>query len=178
MTISHTVLVSDLFDAYAILSYLYSWTCVFLYDTDLSPTDYRKKVDGTVDVTPERCALKTMFHVFKQTRLLLCTMVMLAQDKQGHTVSSETGALSCTETNHSMVREIVNAVGNVRTLDSVLLEVSKSTDTILRQYQVRKVIKTGDTTDANALPSGNDLSGENSTDSSMWNWNTSRQRRG
>jgi hypothetical protein len=95
-------------------------------------------------------------------------MVILAQDKQGHTVSSETGALSCTETNHSMVREIVNAVGNVRTLDSVLLEVSKSTDTILRQYQVRKVIKTGDATDANTLPSGNDLSGENSTDSSMF----------
>jgi hypothetical protein len=77
-------------------------------------------------------------------------------------------ALSCTETNHSMVSEIDNTVGNVRTLDSTLLEVSKSTDTILHQYQVRKVIKTGDTTDFNALPSGNDLSGENSTDSSMF----------
>ena len=67
-----------------------------------------------------------------------------------------------------MVCEIVNAVCNVRTLDSALLEVSKSTDTILRQYQVRKTIKTGDATDANALASGNDLSGENSTDSSMF----------
>ena len=67
-----------------------------------------------------------------------------------------------------MVSKIVNAVGNVRTLDSALLEVSKSTETILRQYQVRKVIKTGDDTDANTLPSGNDLSGENSTDSSMF----------
>jgi hypothetical protein len=67
-----------------------------------------------------------------------------------------------------MVLEIVNAVCNVHTLDSVLLEVSKSTDTILHQYQVRKVIKTGDATDTNALPSGNDLSGENSTDSYMF----------
>jgi hypothetical protein len=66
-----------------------------------------------------------------------------------------------------MVREIVSTVVNVYTLYSPLLEVSKSTDTILRQYQVRKVIKTGDATDANALPSGNDL-GENSTDSSMF----------
>ena len=67
-----------------------------------------------------------------------------------------------------MVREIVSTVVNVYTLYSPLLEVSKSTDTILRQYQVRKVIKTGDATDANALPSGNDLSGENSTDSYMF----------
>ena len=81
--------VSDLFDAYAILLYLYSWTCVFLYDTDLSPTGYAKKADGTVDDTPERCAPKTLFHVFKQTRMLLCSMVLLVQDKQGHTASSE-----------------------------------------------------------------------------------------
>ena len=82
--------VSDQFDAYAILLYPYSWTCVFLYDTDLSPTGYAKKADGTVDDTPERCAPKTLVHVFKQTRLLLCTMVLLAQDQQGHTASSET----------------------------------------------------------------------------------------
>ncbi len=44
--------VSDLFDAYVILSYLYSWTCVFLYDTDLSPTGYPKKTDGTVMSLP------------------------------------------------------------------------------------------------------------------------------
>jgi hypothetical protein len=30
--------VSDLFDVYVILLYLYSWICSFLYDTDLSPT--------------------------------------------------------------------------------------------------------------------------------------------
>ena len=81
--------VIDLFDAYAILLYLYSWTCVFLYDTDLSPTGYPKKTDGTVDDTPERCVPKTLFHVFKQTRMLLCSMVLLVQDKQGHTASSE-----------------------------------------------------------------------------------------
>jgi hypothetical protein len=82
--------VSDLFDDYVILLYLYSWTCVILYDIDLSPTEYPKKADGTVEVTPERCVPKTLFHAFKQTRLLFCTMVLLAQDKQGDTDSSET----------------------------------------------------------------------------------------
>jgi hypothetical protein len=75
-----------------------------------------------------------------------------------------------------MVCEIVNAVCNVLTLDSTLLEVSKSTDTILRQYQVRKTIKTGDATDANTLASGNDLSGENSTDSSMFSGHQNKTR--
>lgn len=73
-----------------------------------------------------------------------------------------------------MVCEIINVVvttvDNVLTLDSTLLEVPKSTDTTLHQYQVTQVLKTGE---SEVIPlmlihslqeSGNDLSGENSTE--------------
>jgi hypothetical protein len=76
---------------------------------------------------------------------MFCTMVLLTQNKQGHTTSSET--VDWLTLLHSMVSEIVNVVGNVRTLDSALLEVSKPTDNLLHQYQVRKTIKTLHATD-------------------------------
>jgi hypothetical protein len=59
---------------------------------------------------------------------------------------------------------------SVRTLDSVLLGVTKNTDKILETHQVVLVFGSVDKgklfDDFSALPSGEDTSGENSTDSS------------
>lgn len=128
---------------------------------DLSLTGYSKKADGAVDSAPERSTPKTPFHVYKQTRMLLFTMVLLAQDTQVPTARGEMvswltllpvfvhmesllsamtyggmtlkGFIMYRDESFRMIREIVNAAGNVRTLDSALLEVSKSTDSILHQ---------------------------------------------
>jgi hypothetical protein len=93
--------------------------------------------------------------------MLLFTMVLLAQDTQVPTARGEMvgwltllpvfvymesllsamtyggmtlkGFIMYRDESFRMIREIVNAAGNVRTLDSALLEVSKSTDSILHQ---------------------------------------------
>ena len=68
------------------------------------------------------------------------------------------------------IRELANVAGSVRTLDSVLLEVTKNADKILRTHQVvlafGSVDKAKGSDDFSDLPSGEDTSGENSTDSS------------
>ena len=170
--------------------------CSILHDNDVSPTGYPKKTDGTIDYTPERRAPKTLFQVFKQTRLFLFTMALLGQNKQVPTASGEVvawltllpvfvylesllsamahpgmtlkGFIMYRDESFRMLREIVNAVGNVRTLDSALLEVSQLSGAILRQHQVILAFKTNNAADADGLLSGNDLSGDNSTDSTMF----------
>jgi hypothetical protein len=68
------------------------------------------------------------------------------------------------------IRDLANSADSVRTLDSVLLEVTKNSDKILHTHQVVLVFgsveKTKGSHDFNTLPSGEETSGENSTDSS------------
>jgi hypothetical protein len=53
---------------------------LILFLTDMRLSGYPKKGDGTVDMTPEKCDPRSPFHVYKQTRMLLFTMVLLSQD--------------------------------------------------------------------------------------------------
>ena len=71
-----------------------------------------------------------------------------------------------------MIRDLVNVAGSDRTLDSAILEVSKSTDSILRQFRVTQAFNYGDKTkateDRKTDPIIEDTSGENSTDSTVF----------
>jgi len=71
-----------------------------------------------------------------------------------------------------MIRDLVNVAGSDRTLDSALLEVSKSTDSILRQFRVTQAFNYGDKTktteDRKTDPNVEDTSGENSTDTTVF----------
>ena len=165
-------------------------------------TGYAKKTDGSgsVDTTPERRAPKTPYQAYKQTRLFLFTMVLLAQDtvvvtSTGATVGWLTllpvfaymeallsimthegmtlkGFVLFRDESFRMIRDLVNVAGSDRTLDSALLEVSKSTDSILRQFRVAQAFNYGDKTkateDRKTDPIGEDTSGENSTDSTVF----------
>jgi hypothetical protein len=70
-----------------------------------------------------------------------------------------------------LIREIVNENGNVRTLDSALLEVARCSEKILRQYQVTLAFDRGGglgTRVLTILTLCEDVDGENSTDSSVF----------
>lgn len=62
-----------------------------------------------------------------------------------------------------MIRAIVNAPGNLRTLDSALLQVSRSTDVIMRQFNITQALITN--SDYGSVAANE---GENSTDSSIF----------
>ncbi len=158
---------------------------------------YSKKADG-VDVMPEKSTPRSPFHVYKQTRMLLFTMVFLAQDTLMVNDRNETvcwltllpvfvymeallsvmtykgmtlpGFILFRDETFRMLRAIVNAPGNIRTLDSGLLEVSKSTDVIMRQFNITHPLIT--TSEYGSVAANE---GENSTDSSMFGGHQTKQ---
>jgi len=164
----------------------------------LSFSSYSKKAEGGVEVMPGKSTPRSPFHVYKQTRMLLFTMVLLVQDTlivndrhetvcwltllpvfvymeallsvmtyKGMTLS---GFILFRDETFRMIRTIVNAPDNVRTLDSALLEVSKSTDLIMRQFNITQALIP--TIDYGSVTANE---GENSTDSSLFGGHQSKQ---